>query len=80
VIRIGVPNTQRQAEVLHYLRQWRLSHKPQQTAREIVEFAPGLYSEVRHGKVDRCFDDLKSLERRGLVRRLPSRPAKWEAM
>jgi hypothetical protein len=71
---VMVPNTSRQAEVLNYLREKAVAR----TARQIVAGAPGIYREVRHGKADRCFDDLKSLERRSLVRRLPGRPARWE--
>jgi hypothetical protein len=71
---MSVPHTARQAEVLGYLR----TQARSLTARDIVAQAPGIYSEIRSGKSDRCFDDLKSLERRGLVRRLSFRPARWE--
>lgn len=47
------------------------------TATEIVDVA-GVYT--GHGRYDRCFDDLKALEREGYVDRLPVRPARWEVV
>jgi sugar-specific transcriptional regulator TrmB len=46
------------------------------TASEIVDVIGHPYS--GHGCYDRCFDDLKALEREGYVERLPGRPAHWE--
>lgn len=46
------------------------------TATELVDVAgDGLYEGT--GRYDRCFDDLKRLEQRGLVSRRLGRPARW---
>lgn len=45
------------------------------TASEIVDVS-GLYE--GHNRYDRCFDDLKVLQDRGLVDRRKGRPARWE--
>jgi hypothetical protein len=44
------------------------------TASEIVDLS-GIYD--GHGRADRCFDDLKALEREGAVLRYDGRPAQW---
>lgn len=53
---------------------WFERHDEAYTATEIVNQTE-IYS--GHGRYDRCFDDLKALWKRGLVDRLPGRPAKW---
>jgi sugar-specific transcriptional regulator TrmB len=45
------------------------------TATEIVDVS-GIYR--GHGRYDRCFDDLKVLERSGGIEREPGRPARWK--
>lgn len=63
-----------------YLMRW-LKERPAHsglTASQIVNVIGfGLYE--GHGRYDRCFDDLKALERIGEVKRAAGRPARWEA-
>lgn len=44
------------------------------TASEIVDVS-GIYG--GHGAADRCFDDLKKLNRQGFLDRSSGRPARW---
>lgn len=47
------------------------------TAREIANVS-GIYDDIRHGRADRCFDDLKAMQGFGHLRR-EGRPARWYA-
>lgn len=62
----------RRGVLLNWLRE--RSEHAHLTASEIADVS-GIYH--GHGKADRCFDDLKALERRGVVWRRAGRPARW---
>lgn len=61
------------------LLEW-MAVRPGLTAGEIVEMSGIYWSIGWSDNVGRCRRDLKALEREGKVRRLPGRPARWEAV
>lgn len=69
---VRVAANARRAELLAWLSESPMHHDL--TAREIAEVS-GIY--VGNGRVERCSNDLKALEREGSVWRSDAYPAEW---